>query len=201
MALVAAAWAVVRNMGSRYLVEHGLIEGVTVDPTLATWVTDRALASLTATGPAKFKAHIAGGGSPESALKTMTSTLGGSTERLVMAGQRETVSATVRDSADIVGWRRVTDGDPCAFCAMLASRGAVYESRETVGRQANSQFVGEGLFKFHDGDGCTAEPLYEDEDEPQSVLDLEQEWLDVTADSSGPEKLRAWRRYWDARQA
>ncbi|KAB5606685.1 hypothetical protein EHS19_06735 [Bifidobacterium jacchi] len=28
------------------------------------------------------------------------------------------------------GWRRVSDGDPCAFCAMLVTRGPVYTSRD-----------------------------------------------------------------------
>lgn len=29
-------------------------------------------------------------------------------------------------------WRRVSDGNPCAFCAMLAGRGPVYRSRESA---------------------------------------------------------------------
>lgn len=49
-------------------------------------------------------------------------------------------------------WRRVTDGNPCAFCAMLASRGPVYqESTATVSKYA---------LRYHKGCGCTAEPWY-----------------------------------------
>lgn len=30
------------------------------------------------------------------------------------------------------GWRRITDGDPCAFCAMLASRGPAYRTEASA---------------------------------------------------------------------
>jgi len=42
----------------------------------------------------------------------------------------------VIESAGYAGsrWRRVTDGNPCAFCAMLAGRGPVYLTRESAGR-------------------------------------------------------------------
>lgn len=49
-------------------------------------------------------------------------------------------------------WRRVTDGNPCAFCAMLAARGPVYmESTATSSKYA---------LRYHKGCGCTAEPWY-----------------------------------------
>lgn len=44
-------------------------------------------------------------------------------------------------------WRRVTDGNPCSFCAMLATRGEVYG-----GENAD--------FPAHYKCGCTAEPVY-----------------------------------------
>lgn len=45
------------------------------------------------------------------------------------------------------GWRRVTSGSPCAFCAMLRDRGAVY-GRDTVN------------FESHDHCSCTSEPVF-----------------------------------------
>lgn len=84
---------------------------------------------------------------------------------------------TVMDSAEASGrgWRRVSDGNPCAFCALLVSRGAAYTSPESAltvvgrgqeirqgprrrggqakGRRARgSRGLGE---KFHDHCGCT----------------------------------------------
>ena len=49
-------------------------------------------------------------------------------------------------------WRRVTDGNPCAFCAMLASRGPVYTETTVTTRH-------DGM-RYHKGCGCTAEPWY-----------------------------------------
>lgn len=55
-------------------------------------------------------------------------------------------------------WRRVTDGNPCAFCAMLATR-SDYRTRESalyvVGQSARargSRSLGE---RYHDRCGCT----------------------------------------------
>lgn len=188
VALVAAAWRRVRTLGTDYLVAHALTEGVVVEPTAATWITDQVVTSLRVTGPVEFKRHLAGHGDVDRARASMARTLPAAGARLVLAGERGTVMATVRDSSNIVGWRRVTDADPCAFCALLASRGAVY-SKSTVG------------FDAHDGDDCTAEPLYEHEDEPESVLELQDQWRKATEGTSGKASIRAWRRHWDARQA
>ncbi len=89
----------------------------------------------------------------------------------VMAAGRE----TVQESS--VRWRRVTDGNPCGFCAMLASRGPVYTSAAAAGG-----VVGRGMEKskakrpgsakgvkargraslggqYHGHCGCTVEPF------------------------------------------
>lgn len=82
------------------------------------------------------------------------------TRKLAMRGGRDMVaSAAVRDRK-AVGWRRVTDGDPCTFCAMLVGRGAVYKSANTAGRYANRRFKGPGEYKFHNHCGCGIEILY-----------------------------------------
>lgn len=186
--LVAVGWRRARDTTSGYLIDHAAVEGVAVDPTLATWVTDRVVTSLRVAGPVKFKEHVRISGDPAAAGAMIARTLPASSQRLILAGARDTTMATVRDSGEIVGWRRVTDADPCAFCSMLASRGAAY-SKTTV------------EFHAHDGDECTAEPLYEREVEPLAVLDLQEKWRQATAGTSGSGSLRAWRRYWDNRQA
>lgn len=66
---------------------------------------------------------------------------------------REMVANTSRTQRK--AWRRVTDGDPCAFCAMLASRGPVYTETTALARGFD------GL-RYHKGCGCTAEPWYGD---------------------------------------
>lgn len=191
IALVAAGWAVARELAEVFLGEHAAIEGRQVTPVPAVWDTEQVATSLRVTGPVAFKQNIANGGTPASARAAMGNRLAGSAERLVLSGERDTVDATVEESDEIVGWRRVSDGDPCAFCAMLVSRGAVYKDARSAGD------VSAGGVPYHDRDGCTAVPLYEHEDEPTEVADLYQQWLDATKGKSGDNALRAWRRHWE----
>lgn len=188
LTLVTGGFAVNRTLAARYLTEHARIEGRAVVPVRASANVERVMTALRVTGPVEFKRHMSLTGDAGRARVTMAKTLNASTSRLVLAGERDTVLGTVRASQVIVGWRRVTDADPCAFCALLASRGAMY-SKTTVSFQA------------HDGDECTAEPLYEHEDEPSSVLDLQEQWRKATAGTSGAESVRAWRRHWEGQRA
>jgi len=71
----------------------------------------------------------------------------GAVTRHVLDGGRETLLASVRRDRRARGWARVTSAEPCEFCAMLASRGAVY--RETS-----------GPFQSHDHCACGLEPDY-----------------------------------------
>lgn len=70
--------------------------------------------------------------------------------REALAGGRRLVDESALANPASTGWRRVTDGNPCAWCAMLASRGPAYRSRETAG---------EGR-RFHDRCGCTVEEVF-----------------------------------------
>lgn len=58
-------------------------------------------------------------------------------------------------AASSARWRRVTDGNPCGFCAMLAGRGPVYRSAEKAG---------DGR-RYHTRCGCTVEPFEGDPSE------------------------------------
>lgn len=159
---------------------------------------DRVEATLNATGIASFKRAIRAGQSPERALDTMTTSLAGSTTTLVLEGGRELIHDTTVADDEAIGWARITDPDPCAFCAMLASRGAVYHSRGTAGADANKRFVGEGMFKFHNHDQCTARPIFDPEDPALAVADeLYERWLRVTRAQTGTKMIDAWTVYWN----
>lgn len=74
----------------------------------------------------------------------------------LMAGRRTVERST---AANGTTWRRVTDGNPCAFCAMLATR-ADYTSRDAAlkvqgrrGRARGRRALGGS---YHDRCGCTA---------------------------------------------
>lgn len=110
----------------------------------------QALTSLTVTGPVRVKAATARG-----VALDVASDLGmvGSAQagmRLALDGGRSTIVDTLRGDPQAHGWARATSGSPCAFCAMLASRGPAY-SEESVS------------FEAHDGCSCFAEPVYDTE--------------------------------------
>ncbi|MFG2001692.1 hypothetical protein ACGFNU_21330 [Spirillospora sp. NPDC048911] len=161
---------------------------------------DRLDANLNATGIASYKRALRAGQTPDRAVDTMAVNLAGSATTLTLEGGRE----VIRDSADAddeaIGWLRVPDADPCSWCAMLASRGAVYRSEQTAGRAKNDQFTGEGQFKWHDQCGCTAIPVF-DPDDPhlRAAEDLYDQWLRETQGHSGNNAVNAWRRYWENR--
>lgn len=112
----------------------------------------RALTSLTVTGPVRVYQSLRAGRPIETAMRDALVSSTGAVVRHTLNAGRETVLDTVRRDDEAYGFARVTDGNPCAFCAMLASRGAVYKSEES------------GSFECHDKCGCGVEPVYGDDD-------------------------------------
>ncbi|QGJ94137.1 MuF-like minor capsid protein [Corynebacterium phage EmiRose] len=114
--------------------------------------------------------------------------------RLVSDGGRAPLIAEVKDGAHgAVGYARVVDPDPCPFCAMLASRGAVYSTDSFT--ESNALFSGDGAFKVHDGCECTMEPIYgrRVKNLPPSSQELSKQWAEIAAGQ--PDPWAAWRRY------
>ena len=125
--------------------------------------------SLRLAGPARVKALIRGGMSPEGALDAARTKFEGIVSRQALMGGRLTVAASTGADRRARGWRRVTDGDPCAFCALMASRGPAYRSESSAGTQ------------YHGHCGCTAEPVYGD----WVPNEAEQGFIDAYRGSSG----------------
>lgn len=83
----------------------------------------------------------------------------GALAKIVLTGGWMTILSHTQRDPVALGWQRVTSGDPCAFCRMLAGRGPVYKSE------------GAADFTPHDGCGCTAEPVYrKDGVDPQAAV-------------------------------
>lgn len=123
----------------------------------------------------------------------------GAAQKAVADVARDTVHQAVAKDRRAVGWARVTDADPCYFCALMAIRGAVYKTRQTAGRRANRNFTGDGEYKFHDHCSCTVAPVFDGEAwaPPQHVQGWEQLYEQATARTG--DKLHAWRKAFDAR--
>lgn len=179
--IVTSGAAAAAALASRYLAAHAAIEGATVEVAQARPDPAEIATSLRVTGPVAFKKNLRLSGSESAALRVMRERISASASRLTRNGSRGTVMGTFSQSQQIAGWRRITDGDPCPFCAMLASRGATYSRRGIT-------------FQAHDSCSCTAEPLYQREPEPASVTALRDRWEQATAGLSGRDALNAFRQ-------
>lgn len=106
----------------------------------------------------------------------------GQASSLVLGGGRETLLDSLSADRQALGWQRVTSVDPCHFCAMVASRGAVFKGEDTAG------------FEAHDHCGCSAEPYYPGSKVADRNEELRALWDEVTEGLSGADARAAFRR-------
>lgn len=145
---------------------------------------DQVAAGLYATGQVQARRSTMAGQALEQVRQSAVASMTGSVTRLALSGGRDTLLGSAVDDRQVISWMRVTSGDPCPFCAMLASRGPAYTSRESAtsvtgraGRVRGRRQIGES---YHDNCVCTIEPYYEG--------------------SSMPESSRRWRDLWNESQ-
>lgn len=140
---------------------------------------DVAAESLRATGLVGVLNARRSGFSLESAKAAGWVRLAGSATSLVLGGGRETVAESIKASQGVTRWQRVTSGEPCAFCAMLASRGPVY------GEDAD--------FEAHDHCSCTSEPAFSGSKPTAEAERFRDQWDRATEGFSGNDALNAFR--------
>jgi hypothetical protein len=136
--------------------------------------------SLLVTGPVGVKSRIGKGIHPEIAKAKALVDVTGAASRHVLDGGRQLITEAVVEDKVALGFVRVTDDDPCAFCAMLASRGPVYRTEETARRTTSRSKKRGPNEKYHDHCGCGAEPVFTDDTEwPGRAREFEKIWNDV----------------------
>jgi hypothetical protein len=139
--------------------------------------------------PGVWEQRMRAGDDRQQAEKTaLVSTLGTST-RIALDGARQTVLDAAETDTNKVRFFRVTDGDPCYFCALLASRGAVYRSAFNAG-DGNT---------YHNDCGCTVGVTFKSGHKVDPVSQQAAEIYDTVSHLSGKERINAFRRAWDAR--
>jgi hypothetical protein len=177
-------------VSAQYLRAFREVEGVLapLDVALAPTLADeQAMTSLLVTGPVAYRTGLRTGKTAEKAAQSALTQTAGAVLRHVQNGGRETVHATVLRDEKALGVQRVTDGSPCAFCAMLASRGAVYKSQMSAD------------FEAHDKCGCGAEPVYRPNGAlPGRAEEFSRLWAESTAGLSGDEARSAFRKAYNA---
>lgn len=173
-----------RDYAATYVDEYSLAEtGWREDIRLPVYDRAKTDEAITVLGVAGIKAGIRSGSPYRRAVAKACSRLAAHCGQLALAGGRNLIDITVKYSGRAGGYRRVTDGKPCAFCAMLASRGPVY-SEETA------------FFESHHHCGCSAEIVYGD----WVPSDEEADWAAVykaaagMADDAGEYRLASVRK-------
>lgn len=78
-------------------------------------------------------------------------------DRMALQPGRDTIAASVHGDPADATYARIPDSDPCAWCLMLASRGAVYASEASAG----------GLTDWHNDCDCEATPFWPGDEYPR----------------------------------
>lgn len=149
--------------------------------------------ALDVTGPVELKKAIAAGKTPQQAMEAAAVRMVGTTQYLALEGGRQTMQRSIAADERATGWARVTDSDPCAWCAMLASRGPVYKSAQTAGdpRQSGD--------RYHDHCACQAWPAFTHDEPFIGVAEkLYDDWLRTTRGRGGTHAVNAFRRWWES---
>lgn len=129
---------------------------------------------------------------------TALSTTLGTSSRIALDGGRTTILNTVLADRVALGWYRVTDGDPCAFCALLAARGLVYKQHSFDA--SNARFHGDGDFKVHNDCGCSLAPAFtRDQALPDISSEADRIYAQHAKGQSDP--MAAFRKAWADHQA
>lgn len=107
------------------------------------------------------------------------------TDELTLRPGRLTIAQSAGHDPAKARWARVPVGKTCAFCLMLASRGAVYGSAASAGQGR----------KFHAKDDCTPTPVWRNDPLPEGYDPdaLLQQYMDArkAADSGRPKAILA----------
>lgn len=150
---------------------------------------DAVVTSLIVTGPAALKAATARGLGLRTAAQLGASRSAAAAMRHALNGGRDTVMRSIRSDSSAVGYYRVTSGNTCAFCAMVASQGVIYKDQDRAG------------FQPHDRCACGPEPVYRSDSRPpatsQRYADL---WQSTTEGLSGADAVAAFRSAFDAEE-
>lgn len=103
----------------------------------ATPTTEEIQRGLRVVGPIEAARALSLGRQAEQVAQATLSKMGGAVGMYVLDHGRDTLVNMVRADKQALGWARGTSGTPCAFCAMLASRGPVYRTEETANFEAH----------------------------------------------------------------
>jgi hypothetical protein len=151
-------------------------------------------------------------GPEEKIMRDASVRVAGAAVRESMNGARGVTNSVMARDKRIKGFARVTDGDPCPLCALLAARGAVFGKGSFIG--SNKRFkaspdvertVPEGWYdiaKVHDNCRCMLRPVYTTKGAQDAAalywnnLWRDKVWQKVDKSLSGKARKRAEMTLW-----
>lgn len=112
----------------------------------------------------------------------------GVTQKNVLDTGRETILKAVQSDHKALGWARETTPGCCSFCALLATRGAVYRTEQTAS------------FESHDHCHCFAVPSFTSFEPTAQVRDWQSLYKESTQGVHGSANMRnAFRQAYEAK--
>jgi hypothetical protein len=109
-------------------------------------------------------------------------------EQLVLDQGRRALIDAVQSDKEAKGWARVPEPDACSFCAMLATRGAVYKSRASA------------EFEAHPNCRCNVEPVFNAYEPTAQIREWQRIWDEQIAGKfSGRDARIAFRQALEGR--
>lgn len=148
--LITAHRAVSTSTAASFLRRHRLAAGIPGPAPIvlaAPLPPEQLSTSLATTALWAAKAAAARGVTADRAMANAFVRSSGAATRLVLDGGRQTLARSMEADSRCVGYRRVTSGNACSFCAQLATWAEGNASLNTD-------------FKAHDHCGCSAQPVY-----------------------------------------
>jgi hypothetical protein len=123
-------------------------------------------------------------------------TAAGALGKLVADTGRQQIVDNVMADRHAKAWAREAPPDACWFCAMLATRGAVYRSAWAAGRRT---FEGVEYNTFHTHCHCQVVPVFSAYEAPLHVRQWQQLYKDSTKGASGADKAWAFQEAYEGR--
>lgn len=159
---------------------------------LATADSQKMLERILATGPYTILSYIKQGFSPSEAKSRAFAAAASAFADEVLKGGRTITGDSIAQDSVALGYGRLPKLNACAFCVMLASRGAVY-SKNTVLKTTGRARFGAGK-AYHTNCACTMYPVFDREQKiPLATMSAEQEWLNHTTDVPTRDQLKTFR--------
>ncbi len=190
LGLIKARGKTSAGLASAYYRTHRKAAGAPGAPTpkIAAVPDETILAGLRVVGPVAAGSALAKARPLAGVAEATLVNLSGATSMYVLNFGRRTLLESVKADRHALGWSRVTASQPCSFCAMLASRGPVYGSRETAS------------FEAHRGCACSPQPVYDrDAEWPGRAEEFGSLWDSSTRGLSTAEARLAFRRAYEGR--